>query len=103
MTEARIARMWTGYVPSGKAARYKSLMLEVALPHYRSVEGNAGAWCLSHELPSGLTEFRMLTLWDSIEAIKTFAGEDYQTALYYDFDDEFLVEKAELVEHFEVD
>lgn len=103
MSEARIARIWTGHVPAGKAAQYKSLMLEVALPHYRSVDGNAGAWCLSRDLPNGLTEFKMLTLWNSIEAIKAFAGDEYQTALYYDFDDEFLIEKAELVEHFDVD
>lgn len=103
MAEARIARIWTGHVPTGKAARYKSLMLDVALPHYRSVNGNAGAWCLSRDLANGLTEIKMLTLWASIDAIKAFAGEDYQTALYYDFDDDFLVEKAKFVDHFDVD
>lgn len=103
MSHARIARIWTGHVPSSKAERYKSLMLEVALPHYHSVNGNAGAWCLSRGLPNGLTEFKMLTFWSSLDAIRAFAGEDYQTALYYDFDDEFLVAKAELVEHFDID
>jgi hypothetical protein len=100
---AVIARMWTGLVPTAKSSRYKSLMLEVALPHYRSVEGNEGAWCLTRDLSNGLTEFKMLTMWQSIAAIKAFAGENYQTAVYYDFDDEFLVEKPELVDHFGID
>ena len=103
MAGPHIARIWTGHVPTGKAAKYKLLMLETALPHYRSVGGNLGAWCLSRDIPNGLTEFRMLTFWSSLDAIKAFAGEEYETALYYDFDDEFLIEKAELVEHFDVD
>lgn len=103
MAQARIARIWTGLVPTAKSSQYKSLMLEVALPHYRSVGGNEGAWCLTRDLPNGLTEVKMLTMWQSIKAIKAFAGEDYQSAVYYDFDDEYLVEKPELVEHFDID
>lgn len=102
MSPNKIARIWTGFVPTDKSARYRSLMNKVALPHYRSTEGNVCAWCLSRELPNGMTEFKMLTLWSSIEAIKGFAGENYQTALYYDFDDDYLIEKTELVEHFEI-
>ena len=32
----------------------------------------------------------MFTLWDSVEAIKGFAGEDYATAVFYPEDDRFL-------------
>jgi hypothetical protein len=44
----------------------------------------------------------MLTFWDDVEGIKRFAGETYQAARYYDFDDDFLVEKEPFVLHFEV-
>jgi hypothetical protein len=49
-----------------------------------------------------LAHFEMLTFWDDVEAIKRFAGETYQAARYYDFDDDFLVEKEPFVLHFEV-
>ena len=49
-----------------------------------------------------LTEFQTYSLWDSIESVKAFAGEDYETAVYYDDDDRYLVERDEIVAHFEV-
>ena len=101
MSTSQMARIWTGLVPTRKSQQYRSLMLEVALPHYRSVKGNISAWCLTRDLPNGLTEFRMLTLWESLAAIKAFAGENYRNAVYYDFDDDFLIEKDEFVEHFD--
>ena len=44
----------------------------------------------------------MLTFWDDVDAIKRFAGENYERARYYEFDDDFLVEKEPFVVHFEV-
>jgi hypothetical protein len=35
----------------------------------------------------------MLAFWDDVEAIKRFAGEDFELAQYYDFDDAFLIER----------
>lgn len=102
MSERQIVRMWTGQVPTERAAEYEALMVSVALPHYKSTEGNLGAWCLRRELGDGLTEFRMLTIWSSLEAVKAFAGERYDEAVYYDFDEEFLVSKARFVDHFDV-
>ena len=49
-----------------------------------------------------LAHFEMLSFWDGIEAIKRFAGETYQAARYYDFDNDFLIEKEPFVLHFEV-
>jgi heme-degrading monooxygenase HmoA len=47
-------------------------------------------------------EYTALTLWSSVEAIKAFAGDDYERARYYPGDGKifkFLNPKAE---HFEV-
>jgi heme-degrading monooxygenase HmoA len=49
-----------------------------------------------------LTEFVMFTLWDSLDAVKAFAGEDYETAVFYPEDDRYLVERDETSTHFEV-
>jgi hypothetical protein len=44
----------------------------------------------------------MLTLWDDVKAIKRFAGEDFELAKYYDFDDAFLIELQPRVLHYAV-
>jgi hypothetical protein len=96
-----IARIWRGRVPVERADRYLALMTEVAIPDYRAVQGNLGAWCLRRQ-EDGLVEFQMLTLWTDVDAVKRFAGEDYELARYYDFDDAFLVEKELRAHHFDV-
>ena len=42
------------------------------------------------------------SLWDSIDAIKAFAGEDYETAVFYPEDDRYLVERDPTCTHWEV-
>ena len=48
------------------------------------------------------TEFITFSLWESEDAIRAFAGEDIETAVYYPEDDRFLIEKEPKVAHFEV-
>jgi hypothetical protein len=45
----------------------------------------------------------MFTLWDSLEAVKGFAGEDYETAVFYPEDDRFLVERDRTSTHYQLD
>jgi hypothetical protein len=96
-----IARMWHGAVPVEQAALYLERMRKVALPDYKSTRGNLDAYCL-YRVIGPVAHFEMLTFWDSIEAIKRFAGEDYEVAKYYDFDRDFLLELEPRVRHFEV-
>ena len=46
-----------------------------------------------------VSHFLLTTLWDSIDSIKRFAGEDYAAARYYPEDDEFLLEREPRVTH----
>jgi heme-degrading monooxygenase HmoA len=48
------------------------------------------------------TEFVMLTLWDSMDSIKAFAGEDPEKAVFYPEDDRFLIERDLTAAHYEV-
>jgi heme-degrading monooxygenase HmoA len=96
-----IARIWNGRVPLEKSEEYLEKMRSVALPYYERTPGNRGAYCL-YRVDGNLAHFEMLTFWDDVEAIKRFAGETYQAARYYGFDDDFLVEKEPFVLHFEV-
>jgi hypothetical protein len=96
-----IARRWHGRVPASKAAEYLALMREVALPDYRSTEGNRGAWCL-HRREGEILHVEMFTLWENEAAIRRFAGEDMDVAKYYGFDADFLLELEPGVVHFDV-
>jgi hypothetical protein len=95
-----IVRNWHGRVPAALADRYLVLMREVALPDYKSTPGNLGAWCLTRR-EGEITHFEMLTFWTDLEAVKRFAGEDFEHAKYYDFDAEFLIEKELRVRHYD--
>lgn len=96
-----IARTWHGRVPTGKADAYQSFLERVAVPDYESTPGNRGVLLL-RRADGDVTHFVFVTLWDSIEAIRRFAGEDPERARYYPEDDDFLLEKEELVTHAEV-
>ena len=76
-------------------------MREVALSDYRSIVGNRGAFCL-HRMEGDVAHFEMLTFWDDVDAVKRFAGEDFELARYYDFDRAFLLEPEPKVLHYTV-
>ena len=47
-------------------------------------------------------EFITLSFWEAGEAIRGFAGDDIERAVFYPEDDRFLVERELTVEHYEV-
>ena len=49
-----------------------------------------------------LIEFVMFTLWESLEAVKAFAGEEYERAVFYPEDDRFLVKRDLTSTHYVV-
>jgi len=96
-----IVRMWHGRVPVNKASAYREFLNERAIPDYQSVTGNRGVYIL--ERPAGeITHFITMTFWESIDAIKGFAGEDVEVAKYYPEDKDFLLEFEPGVVHYEV-
>ena len=96
-----IARTWRGAVRTADAAAYAAYIDETGMKAYGATPGNRGAWMLTREL-GALTEFVTFSLWDSFDAIKAFAGEDYATAVFYPEDDRYLVERDPVCTHWEV-
>jgi heme-degrading monooxygenase HmoA len=96
-----IARVWRGAVRREDADAYAEYMRGTGLREYQETPGNRGAFMLRRE-EGDLCEFVMLTLWDSLEAVKAFAGEDPDRAVFYPEDDRFLVERDLKAQHFEV-
>jgi hypothetical protein len=74
-------------------------------PHRASrlgkIAGNKGVYLLCKDMGENV-EFLAMTFWSSIEAIRKFAGEDYEKARYYPEDEKFLLNFAEKAEHFEI-
>ena len=96
-----ITRIWHGITPATKADEYLRLMRTIAIPDYRSVRGNKGAYAL-RRIEGDTAHFLMLTFWESEEAIRAFAGNDITQAKYYDFDKDFLLELEPSSSHYEM-
>ena len=97
-----IARIWKGAVKKSDGDAYAAYMQETGIAGYAETPGNRGVWMLRREVGEK-TEFLMFTLWDSFDAIKAFAGEDYETAVFYPEDEGFLVERDETSTHYVVE
>ena len=97
-----IARMWRGAVRSGDADAYTRYMETTGIPGYAATPGNRGVWMLRRDIAER-TEIVMFTLWASLEAIKAFAGDDYETAVFYAEDERFLIQRELVSTHYEVD
>jgi len=89
-------------VRHGDADAYAEYMRGTGVAGYAATPGNRGVWMLRRDLEDK-TEFVMFTLWDSLDAVKAFAGEDYETAVFYPEDDRFLVERDLHADHFDVE
>jgi heme-degrading monooxygenase HmoA len=96
-----IARIWRGAVAQADRDAYAQYMEETGVAGYRSTPGNRAVWMLRRDVQDK-TEFVMFTLWDSMDAVTAFAGEQPEVAVFYPEDDRFLVERDEFVSHFEV-
>ena len=96
-----IARIWRGAVRKDDADAYAEYMLATGVAGYAGTPGNRGIYMLRRDL-GDRCEYLMFSLWDSLDAVRVFAGEDYETAVFYSEDDRYLVERDEVSSHFEV-
>jgi heme-degrading monooxygenase HmoA len=97
-----IARIWQGAVGRADADAYADYMSATGLPGYRNTAGNVAALMLRRYV-NEKCEFLMLSLWDSMESIRAFAGDEPDKAVFYPEDDRFLVERELTVRHYELD
>jgi heme-degrading monooxygenase HmoA len=96
-----IARTWHGAVPEGKADAYWQFLLRTGVPDYKATPGNRGVFVF-RRIDSGVAHFLLTSLWESVEAIRAFAGDDTERARYYPEDPSFLIEMEPTVTHYEV-
>ena len=96
-----IARIWTGRVNTPDAAEYADYIRDTGFAEYGETPGNRGAWLLRRD-HGGTTEFITLSLWESTDAIRAFAGEDIEAAVLYPEDLRYLIGGVSTIAHYEV-
>jgi heme-degrading monooxygenase HmoA len=96
-----IARIWRGATASADADQYLEYLEQTGLSEYRKTGGNRAVVAM-RRIVDDRAEFLLLTLWDSVDSIRAFAGQDIDRAVFYQEDERFLVERGEQVDHFDV-
>jgi heme-degrading monooxygenase HmoA len=96
-----IARIWRGAVRAEDADEYAEYLRGTGVTGYSETPGNLGVHML-RRIEGDRAEFLMLTFWESLEAVRGFAGDDVETAVFYPEDDRFLVDRDLTATHWEV-
>jgi heme-degrading monooxygenase HmoA len=96
-----IARIWHGATPAAKADAYYEYLEASGVKEYRRTKGNRGVYVF-RKVTSARADFVLVSLWDSYESIRAFAGEDIEKARYFPKDREFLLEFEPGVSHYDV-
>jgi len=96
-----LARIWKGVTRAEDGDAYVRYLEETGLMESRRTPGNRGVLAL-RRVAGDRAEFITLSLWESVEAIRRFAGEDISRAVFYPEDDRFLVQRDDHVDHFEL-
>ncbi|VEA65584.1 Uncharacterised protein [Serratia plymuthica] len=97
-----IVRTWHGCVPLRHQQGFTDHLTVTGLQHAEATAGNLGAF-VRQEVQGQYAHFFLATYWESLAAIKRFAGEDYQVAVTYPDDEAFALISDPYVFHHRVD
>lgn len=96
-----IARIWRGITPADRADAYLEYLRETGLRDYAATPGNHGVTVL-RRIQGEHCEIMLISLWDSMDAVRAFAGENPERSVYYPEDEQYLLDMEPLVRHYEV-
>ncbi|MGH7579470.1 MAG: hypothetical protein ACREM9_04810 [Gemmatimonadales bacterium] len=96
-----IARTWAGATRATDADAYLDYLHTTGFADFRATPGNRGVLAL-RRIRGDRAEFLLLSLWESEDAIRRFAGDEIGRAVFYPEDERFLVARNEHVDHYEV-
>jgi heme-degrading monooxygenase HmoA len=96
-----VARIWHGRTLTAKADDYERYLQASGVKKILATDGNHGVEVLRHT-DGTQTDFIVISYWESIEAVKRFAGADYQRAVILPRDGEYLIDVEPKVVHYEV-
>lgn len=76
-----IARHWRGWTRLEDADAYEELLKEKVMPGLERTEGYRGGCVLRRE-DGAETEFLVINFFDSLDAVKRFAGPEYAVPVF---------------------
>lgn len=76
-----IARVWRGWTKAENATAYEKLLKEVVYPGLQHINGYHGGYILRQDSQEEV-EFVTVNLFESLEAVKAFAGSDYEVPVF---------------------
>lgn len=76
-----IARYWRGWTKPEDVEEYEALLKGKVLPGLKTIEGYRGGYVLRRE-DGNEVEFVVVNFFESLDAVRRFAGEDYCTAVF---------------------
>jgi heme-degrading monooxygenase HmoA len=97
-----IARLWRGRTLASKADEYQVYLFASGIARIRETPGNLGVTVM-RRADGKETEFLVISIWESIDAIRRFAGKDYEKAVILDRDREYLITVEPNVRHYEIE
>jgi heme-degrading monooxygenase HmoA len=97
-----IGRLWSGRTEPADADAYEAFLRDDLLPEVSTLDGARGGYVLRRETLDGAIEFVTLTIFDSLDAVRRFAGDDLERAVIEPRAQELLAEYDPDVRHFEV-
>lgn len=97
----RILRIWKGCASLEKAEEYYRHVTQKVFPQLGLIKGHRGAGLLRRKVEAGI-EFAVLTFWDSMAAVREFAGADPERAVVEPAARAVLSQYDDKVTHFEV-
>jgi heme-degrading monooxygenase HmoA len=96
-----IARHWRGLVKRERADAYVEHLQSQTLPQLVQFAGFHDAKVLRRELPQGV-EFLVVTIWESLDSIRAFAGTDVETAVVPPAARDMMIEYDRRARHYDV-
>jgi heme-degrading monooxygenase HmoA len=96
-----IARIWHGYTKPEHADAYEAMLKPELLPGISEVKGYKGSYLLRRN-EGDEVEFITIMLWDSIDAIRAFAGPDYETSVVPEERRKYLLRHDAKSAHYEI-
>jgi len=98
--EKVITRIWHGRTKAIHADAYLKYIEDTGITEYKNTNGNLSAeiW---RKTDGDVCHFWTVTKWSSYDAIKQFAGKDYEKARYFTQDANYLLDFEEHVQHME--
>ncbi|MEU5879654.1 hypothetical protein [Spirillospora sp. NPDC047279] len=74
-----IARTWRA--TAADAGAYRRHFEDTVLPALGELDGHRGAYLMERDDPAGTVEIQVVTLWESMDAVRAFTGPDTDGAV----------------------